>query len=641
MALFDRSFLAPAQLEFVVMGDTHHILDPGIYSAADDSMTPELARDWSARAGRALALAGELDPPFVLHLGDLTQEYPESRFFAEGREAARRQLEGSGLPLMLAPGNMDIGDKPDPTILAGWVEPGVLQQWESEFGKSFYSFDRAGCHFIVLNSQIMNGDLVEAGEQRQWLEADLEASAGRRVFLFLHMPPFLVDEDEPALGSYDVLGEPSRTWLLRLVREFGVEAIFSGHTHFRVFNRVGETRLWGAPSTTLTRPGFYEAFSVLPPDQGRSDVAKLGFFFVRVLDDRASVHLIRTGGETEARDPPEARRIVTCTPRDLRYSPLGVYLRHPLSHKSDGVVAYPNHTRHRIRDDYPLLACLELGLHHVRFPASDLDLPFQRERLLALRDEGVALTATALWPCNADLPPLPEADTFELQLVNRVEPDHGDIARIEGLRARSVSVSIAPVLMEDVGKVHRRPRVGFRSDELASCGTALDRGGGRVDRALCLLDPAVGSPWEGILAFAAVARGPIDALDFVLQLGEDEQGAAVQVAEALLAAATVPACRLYVDPLHDLDRTADIVRLGLLDRLSNPRAAFDVARTLNTLLFGGVDAPGSYAPLQPLGVTSDRREIRLFTGGCAPDEDLVVDLVDGRLSLVVRRRTNE
>ena len=235
---------------------------------------------------------GRPNPGLVFHVGDLAQEYPGSRFFDTGRRAAVTQFEASGLTVNFAAGNMDIGDKPDPTVPAGWVEPGFLKRWDEDFGKSFYSRTEGDRHFIVLNSQIMNTTLPEAMEQREWLELELVTHAGYQVFLFLHLPPFLVDEDEPGLGSYDVLDDPDRSWLLELCRNFDVEAMFSGHTHFQVFNRAGDTRLYTLPSTTTTRPGFYEAFNVLPPERGWTDVAKLGFFLVRMTDAGTSVHLI-------------------------------------------------------------------------------------------------------------------------------------------------------------------------------------------------------------------------------------------------------------------------------------------------------------------------------------------------------------
>ncbi len=601
MPSFDRSDVPEADMEFVVIADTHHLVDPGMYSAKGDSVTPEIVREWSDRGDWALALAKATEPALVFHVGDLAQEYPGSRFFDTGRRAAVTQFEESGLAVNFAAGNMDIGDKPDPTVPAGWVEPGYLKRWDEDFGKSFYSRTAGNCHFVVLNSQIMNTTLPEAMEQREWVEADLAAHASHRIFVFMHLPPFLVDEDEPGLGSYDVLDNPDRSWLLDLCRQHDVEILFSGHTHFQVFNRAGSTRLYTLPSTTTTRPGFYEAFNVCPPDRGWIDTTKLGFFLVRVSGDAISVHLIRTSGETHANHAP-GTRILSGTPADVPHSPAAVYLRLPITNQSDGAISYPNHVRHRIRDDYPLLSCAEAGLRHVRFPIHDLDVALQAGRLAVLRSEGVQLTATVLCPKPGDIAAAArkasEADFIEAQLTNRFLPDGEDLEALAALRRAGVSVALAPLALEDTGKVHLRSRTGFRPRELPQLDEILTDRGVHLDRAVCMVDESE-SIWSDIRSFDTELRS-VGGLDFLVPLGTDDGANALAVAEALFAAATMPGCRIYLDPLQDLDRVTKVVH-GLLDRLSNPRPAFHVTRVLNTVLFGEGRRPGSYRPVQAGG----------------------------------------
>ena len=599
MPRFDRSDVPEADLEFVVLADTHHLVDPGMYSAKGDSVTPEIVREWSDRGDWALALAKATEPELVFHVGDLAQEYPGSVFFDTGRRAAVSQFEASGMAVHFAAGNMDIGDKPDPTVPAGWVEPGFLKRWDQDFGRSFYSRTHVDAHFVVLNSQIMNTTLPEGIEQREWAEADLAAHASYRIFVFMHLPPFLVDEDEPGLGSYDVLDDPDRSWLLDLMRTYDVEALFTGHTHFQVYNRAGESRLYTLPSTTTTRPGFYEAFNVRPPDRGWTDVAKLGFFLVRMKENGISVHLIRTGGETPA-DHQAGARILTGTSLDMPHSPVGVYLRLPLANKSGGAISYPNHVRHRIRDDYPLLAAVEAGLRYVRFPIHDLDVALQRDRLAVLRGESVRLTATALCPRARDVAAAarktPDIDCLEVHLTNRILPDEEDLAALSELADTGITVALAPLAMEDTGKVHMRRRTGYRPGELPRLDAVLGAHGLHLDRSVCAADGS-DSVWSDIRAFDMDLRS-VGGLDFLVPLGPDEKRNIMSVAEALFASATVPDCRLYLDPLQDLDRVTSVV-LGLLDRLSNPRGAFHVARVMNTVLFGEGRRPGDYRPVEP------------------------------------------
>lgn len=596
MTTFDRTYLPPSGLEFVVIADTHHIVDPGMYRTKGDSVTPELVSGWSARGDVALQLARDLGPVLTFHLGDLQQEYPGHHTFDAGRRAAISQLERVGIPMHHVAGNMDVGDKQDPTMPAGWVSPEYLAVWNEDFGPSYFSTDEAGFHFVILNSQLLNSSLDERHSQREWLERDLKAHAAARIVLFLHVPPFIVDESEPGLGSYDVLDQPDRAWLLDLVRRFAVEAMFCGHTHFQVFNRVGEARIYTSPSTTTTRPGFYEAFAVAPPARGWADTPKLGFFLVRSLDAGLAVHVIRTSGRTTIPEAvqPVRQTIISRVSREIPRSPLGTYLRLPIAHQSDGAIIYPYHVRHRIRDDYPLLACLELGLRHVRFPIHDLALELQNSRLGVLRDEGVALTATVLSP--GDREPLsngiPDVDVVEIQTTGAAiprAPEYAAIERLSGIR----KTALAPIVVESIGRVHGRSRTGYRPAELEALDFELSSRHLRVDRAVCFVDPAAEPTWDTIMAFAAVELRSVDGLDFVVPLGDDDDVNVIELAEAILGAATVTNCRLFVDPLQELDREAAVMG-GLLDRLSNPLAAFHVVRVLNTVLFSVDDGHPGY-----------------------------------------------
>jgi ankyrin repeat protein len=88
------------------------------------------------------------------------------------------------------------------------------------------------------------------------------------------------------------------------------------------------------------------------------------------------------------------------------------------------------------------------------------------------------------------------------------------------------------------------------------------------------------------------------------------------VAEGLFASTSLPDCRFILDPLVDVDRSSDINN-GLLDRLSNPRTPFHVARCLNTILFSHGKAY-SLAPnstMHARGITSDNDHIWLLFPG--------------------------
>lgn len=443
---------------------------------------------------------------------------------------------------------------------------------------------------MALNSQIMNGGLPAEQEQQSWLEEDLAANAGGPVVIFLHLAPFLVRRDEPWLAHYDNIGQPARGWLLDLIERHDVRLLFAGHSHFQFVNKIADATSYVCPSTSFTRPGFSEMFSsAAPPERGRDDTAKLGFFLVRLHEDRPRVHVIHTNGFEGIPDE-DRQTVVTRLPSDLPHSPLGVFARHPIAPFGDVPVAWPSMIRQPMRNDYPLLACLELGARHLRVPASDLTDSIQRERITLLRESGVAVTAVWIWSADLDL--ATEAhegtdllDSVELQIPGTLLPDPTLLRDLT--QALRVPLSISPLMPRDIvpGKQHARARIGYRSAELTDLDDHLESNQLKLDRIVVRVDGGQ-SPWD--VMREASRHFPVrcvDRIDWLVELATtDEREQSVRVAKALCAAALQPGCRLFLDPLMDLDRTMDAT-FGLINRMSNQHPAFNVARMLNSLLF--------------------------------------------------------
>ncbi len=589
--MFDRSFLPDADLEFVVMTDTHYMLDRGGHQIEFASR-----RQQSARAAHALALVASLEPAFVVHLGDLIQEFPESEGFATSLGQALDQITTAGVQPRHVAGNHDVGDKPDPTMPTDWVSPATLAAYHERFGPSWYSWDAAGFHFIVLNSQIMNADLPATVKQQRWLEADLATNSGVASMIFLHLPPFLCHEHEPALGHYDNIDEPARSWLIGLCRRHAVRFLFAGHSHFAFFNRIGQTRSFVVPSTAFTRPGFGELFSSCPPpERGRDDTPKLGFFFVRAREGQARVHLIRTNGETTPLGGPASEsRLVTRTSPELVQSPLGLTLRHALAPETEVPIAWQSTVRQPVRNDYPLLACVELGVRHVYVPAQDLGTARHRERLTYLRDEGIAITASWIWSSQQRIANVAAHHRdllagVEIQFPGHLQPDTACLQTLRTCSAElALPVTLSPLLPREIvpGKQHTRTRIGYHLDEIVALDRFLGERGVRVDRVRGRIDTGQ-RPWSVLhRALELPHLNQIGAIHWAIEFdGSDDQRQVSSAAEAMLGVALFPDSRLLLEPLIDFDRTMDIPR-GLLDRLCNPRPAFHVVRILNTILFG-------------------------------------------------------
>ena len=69
------------------------------------------------------------------------------------------------------------------------------------------------------NSPVFNSGLRAEEEQIPWLEQDLEANRDKRIFLFTHYPPYILEPNEPS--NYDNIDEPRRAWLLELLERPG------------------------------------------------------------------------------------------------------------------------------------------------------------------------------------------------------------------------------------------------------------------------------------------------------------------------------------------------------------------------------------------------------------------------------------
>lgn len=601
--MFDRSHLPPARLEFVIMTDTHYMLDPG-----KEAVEFENRRLQSARAEVALAQVASLQTPFVVHLGDLVQTFPGRPDFAQAVDEAQAQIARFGIDLRLAPGNHDVGDKPDPTMPTEWATAESLAAHHARFGRSWFSWDWEDLHFVVLNSQIMNTDLPEAQAQIEWAEADLTGHATRRQFLFLHMPPYLFNAHEPSLGHYDNLAQPARGWLLELAARTGVELMCGAHVHFGFYDRIphtgeaaqsgaaraGAIRYFVTPSPAFTRPGFSELFSSPPPDQqGRNDEQKLGFFLARVHDDGTRLHFLRTGGATQSRST-EAKPVITRHPLDLPHSPLGVYLRHPLAKTGDVPVAWPSVIRQRVRNDYPLLLAQEMGVRYLRFPIEELFDDFQRARLELARAEGIGLVATLIWPPEQDRREIEALarellDGVEVQMPGELVPAEDCLAWFRTLDAQGVATTLAPLQPHYTvaGKQHSRTQLGYTPQELRQKRTDLAGWGLSHLRALCVVRDA-DTLWNAVQEMPSAGPLHVDWLippvDGVSAQGGEQEN---WMAQALFMAAALPDTRIFFDPWQDLDRTMDVAH-GFIDRNCNPRPAFRALKTLNTVLF----APG-------------------------------------------------
>lgn len=297
--------------------------------------------------------------------------------------------------------------------------------------------------YVLLNARLIISGVPDEATQRRWVEAEL-AQAQERIFLMLHHPAYICAPDEPS--HYDNTDPPGRDWLLGLLTSCKVEAMFSGHAHNFWYDRYGETDFYLAPSPSFVRQDYAEMARAAPPEGselGRDDRAKLGYFIVTVYENGHCVQIIRTHG-AELHDGDVAQDFPTLgpTPRKNPTPLIGFDLRQNWDElteipPSGGLDEFDRKTA---RNDYPLLALIEMGVRDVRVPLSDLRDPVRRQRLRHLHRLGLRPTLFGFGvPPAADMQSVMEAadilDHWEITI------DWSDLARplpdIKAIEART------------------------------------------------------------------------------------------------------------------------------------------------------------------------------------------------------------
>lgn len=600
---------------FAVVADTH--LEP------EAGQMPRSNRRTRAVIERLRADA----PAFVLHLGDLVHPVPALPGFTGAAQAVCDAFGLLECPVYMTPGNHDIGDKPLAWMPAKSVTSEWIESYRHWFGAPFQSFSHDDCQFILVNTPAFNSGLPFEAEQKQWLEAELAAHKGQRLFLATHYPPYLLQPDEPS--SYDNLDEPARVWFLALLERFSVEALFVGHVHnfFYTLHRPDAVNsagmdFYALPSTSFVRRDYSELFRIAPDAEqefGRNDAGKLGYFLVDVHEQGHLARPVRS--EEDAPEP--GRRLRGLHPVEAPAGGLGVHLRHPWGE----VVALPHNPptdefqRRRVRNDYTLMACWELGLRNLRVPLADLADGFQRAQMHSGVRLGLRFTVF-----SAGLPTAQEVALVAEQrhLVTQWElilPWDDPAALAAPLRELRQKAGVPLLLARlrtagaDLGggsNLKHFTWAGFSTDEAEALAEWLRLDGLRdVVDALLFRVPWEADALEVLPAIAALGEELEVGTVATVCLAPDDPSAATlddlaianRVASAQFLGATFvtkqgaaggepngktrrPATGplpVFLDTFADIDR-GYFVRNGLVDRQYNPRLAGWVYRNLQRAL---------------------------------------------------------
>ncbi|MGW4200251.1 metallophosphoesterase [Streptomyces sp. NPDC004726] len=585
---------------FAVIADSH--VNPGDDHSSSPWASNRLANE---RSRRAVAELNRLSPDFVVHLGDLVHPVPALETFTKAATSFQEIYSGLTCPLYLVPGNHDVGDKPGEWLPAKSVTEPFLEKYRSIFGRDYYSFDHGGCHFVVVNAQLLNSGLEAERQQRSWLEDDLRQSGGRRTFAFTHYPAFITSPTE--IGHYDNIDEPARSWLLDTFAEYQVEGAFGGHVHNFFYNRHRDSDHYVAPSVAFVRHDYSEFSRIAPEERheyGRNDTAKLGFFLVEVYPDR---HVTRVVRDYLRHDEAEAsmggaggQPLLGAAEQP---SAMGVDARQLWAEETQipysGVV--DEFARKTVRNDYPLMALWEMGVNRLRVPVQDLLDDRIRGRMEQLAHSGHQFQVfTYGVPGDEAVRLLTEYRWFTSALEVVLPPSlltarFAEISRIS--RATGLPVHLSAV-RTSAGDEHggddyaHHIRHGFTPDDHAVLKELAGTAGFRdAVSGLAFTVARSESPVPSLAAIHALVADLGLRATVLVKLAADHPGSsehddrttARRVAETLVAAHELHSLEINLDTFGDMDR-GYFPRNGLVDRRSNLRPAGLVAKHLTAAL---------------------------------------------------------
>ena len=588
---------------FVVVADTH--VNEDEHTSTSPYETNSFA---NARARYVFAEIAAMRPlpRFVVHLGDIVHPVPPLPAFHEAVKRFKAIASRLLVPLHVIPGNHDVGDKTIDWMPADQVCDEYLATYREAFGPDFYAFDESGVRFVMLNSLLLNSGLAGEAHQQAWAERQIDSAGDRRVFLFMHYPPYIYRPDEA--GSYDNVDEPARAWLLGQIRKPAVEAVFAGHVHNFWYDRVGAAEMYMLPSTAFMRHDFSEFCSVAPAFEfGRGDVAKFGYFHVDVFDDGHVAYAVRSMGRRCAPDetPHVPPRRHLAHPKTSGFDNAGVELRHPWTEAmqitaTGGVQEFG---RKWARNDYPLLALWEMGMRLSKVPEVDVIESASRERMSLMARLGHRYVVTVIGvPRDALIEAVADAGGGVLACEANLTLERFEHRRsaLRSVRERSgAMVFLAKILTDHEARLDGTTfshfvKSGFTVEEAerhrGMIAGAVERG--EIDGVTVRVEigeslpaaarrlRAFGADTGAQLLVSLKLHGPSVA---AARTGDRETAA--RAAQALVLSRCGSGVRYVFDTFMDVDR-GYYPRHAFIDRRFNPRPAAGVFTTLASLFPG-------------------------------------------------------
>ena len=264
--------------------------------------------------------------------------------------------------------------------------------------------------------------------------------------------------------------------------------------------------------------------------------------------------------------------------------------------------------RKEVRNDYPLMACWEMGIRKLRVPYRDLMVADNVERMRTLKRHGHEFTLFTFGDPDARARQLilENQDIFSAweigvnwDVLERVVGGIGEVARQTEIPVYLTRLRSIDELRAEAGRYYHVINQGFLADDAAQMRGLLARDelAGAVAGFVFRLTLDA-EPWRTIETAAGLAADMgVGASVHLRMCGgnpaeatTDDLLSANRLAEAMAAATLTENLCVFADTFADFDR-GYLVRNGVVDRLCNPRLGFHVVKHLNAWLNGGDPAP--------------------------------------------------
>ena len=239
---------------------------------------------YRGRLQKAINGVNDAEVDFVVLAGDLTNDGKE-----EQTRAFLEQIKGFQAPLVLVPGNHDVGNKP-----LGGKPDGItaerVRNFEERVGPSFFAQTLAGVRVVGINSLLMGSKLSREADQWQFLEKELIPQSTMPVVVVSHQPPYLMLSNEPGGDYWNIEPEP-RKRLLGLLARGGVCAFLSGHIHRALANYANGTLFFSTPPVAFgLPPGLQpQAWTLVTLNIGETDKAEVSCDIRLIADKTGTV----------------------------------------------------------------------------------------------------------------------------------------------------------------------------------------------------------------------------------------------------------------------------------------------------------------------------------------------------------------